>query len=272
MKILLKEKENGKTYEEICKSLIEIVTPIPYCDIVATGVLMKIVNSNEVELFSELVQELLKIPPRFEKIGKGTKTLMYSEGVGHIQMNFEDDMDEGGFVSNFLPYAILSQLAGYPLSLVNNDEYSQFAFHLHLIYTVGSNEKFLRRADVRSLQNMKPIEGYEWDGVGYIISGHEGIIEPIVQSIQKCFIHIPKEIEILYNKAFEENNFPLLWRIYLGLKEMIGHSEEKLSCQAKGFVKHFNEHFNFMADFLSKDIEDPIEKNRIKEKLLKMKD
>ena len=51
---------------------------------------------------------------------------------------------------------------------------------------------------------MKPVESYDWEGIGSIISGHEGIIEPIVQSIQKCFLQIPSEIEVLYNKAFEE--------------------------------------------------------------------
>jgi hypothetical protein len=64
-------------------------------------------------------------------------------------------------------------------------EYSVYAFHLYLLNEVGSNKNFLRRADVRSLHNMKLHESYEWEGIGYMVSGHEGIIEPIVQSIQK---------------------------------------------------------------------------------------
>ena len=258
---LIKMKGEGKEFKDICRNLIEIITPVPYCDIVATGVLMEIANQNRIELFSALVQELIQIPPSFGKVKDGTTTLMYSKDIGHIQIDFNADMEEGGFVSNFLPYAILSQLAGYPLSLAHNEEYSQFAFHQYLLYTVGSNKKFLRRADARSLKNMKPLSGYDWDGIGYIVSGKEGIVEPIVQSIQKCFIQIPEEITILYNRAFEEKNFALLWRIYLALRTMVDYSDRKLSDHAKRFLDIFNDYFkNFMAEFLSKDIKDPDER------------
>lgn len=269
-KIIIQEKEKSTT--ELCKLFIDSITPIPYCDIAANGVLMEIAMSNKVELFSNLVLELLKRPPKLEKIEKGTKTLMYVEGVGHIQINFEDDMDEGGFVSDFLPYAILSQLAAYPLGLVDNEEYSIYAFHLHLLNEVGSSKEFLRRADVRSFNNMKPIESFELDGVGFIISGHEGIIEPFVQSIQKCFLIIPDEIKHLYERAFDENNFNLLYRIYLALRTMMNYTNSELAQKAKDYVKRFNEYFHvFMADFISKEVNDPNEKEAIRKRLLEVK-
>lgn len=271
-KLIVQESSQVKSTEELCKLMIDTVTPIPYCDIAATGVLLDIAKRNEVDLFSELVQELLRIPPRFEKVGGGTKVLMYSEGVGHVQINFEDDMDEGGFVADFLPYAILSQLAAYPLRLVDNEEYSVYAFHLYLMYEIGSSKEFLRRADVRSLQNMKPFESFEWEGVGLLISGHEGIIEPIVQSIQKCFLSIPEEIKRLYERGFEENNVNLLYRIYLALRTMIGYTDPVLESMAKDYVKKFNKYFNgFMADFLSKDIVEPEEREAIRAKLISIK-
>lgn len=271
-KLIIQESSLGKSIEELCTLLIDTVTPIPYCDIAATGVLMEIARKNEVDLFSELVQQLLKIPPRFEKVEGGTKILMYSEGVGHVQINFKDDMDEGGFIADFLPYAILSQIAAYPLSLVDNEKYSVYAFHLYLMYEVGSSKEFLRRADVRSLRNMKPLESFEWEGVGHLISGHEGIIEPIVQSIQKCFLSIPEEIKRLYERGFEENNINLLYRIYLALRTMIGYTDPVLEGMAKDYVKRFNKYFNgFMANFLSKDIEDPEERDAIRTKLLSIK-
>lgn len=270
--ILLQKKGKGKPIEEICKSFIEVITSVPYCDIVATGVLMKLAEDNKVDLFSDLVLELLKISPHFEPIGKGTKTLMYLEGTGHIRMNFEDDMEEGGSVSNFLPYAILSQIAAYPLRLIDSNEDSEYAFHLHLLNEVGSNKHFLHRADIRSLHNMKPIEGYDWEGVGYMVSGHEGIIEPIVQSIQKCFIQIPDEIETLYEVAFEEDNFNLLYRIYLALRTMMNFGDAELAARAKNFVKRFNGYFRvFTADFLSRNVQDSHEKEALRKRLLEIK-
>lgn len=259
-------------YKEICDKLIDLTSPVPYCDIVATGVLLNFGNVKHIALFSELIQELLKIPPHYEEIGKGTKTLMYMEGVGHIQMNFEDDMDEGGFITDFMPFAILSQVAGYPLGLVDNEEYPTYAFHLYLLETVASNENFIRRADVSSIQNMKSHESYDWERVGHIVSGHEGIIEPIVQSIQKCFFSIPKEIERLYEKGFRENNFPLIWRIYLALRPLTDYSDKDITNQANSFISKFDAYFNtFMSDFFTRNIEDEEEKKRIKDILKKFK-
>lgn len=270
--LLIQESNKGKSYEELCKLLIDTVTPIPYCDIVATGVLMEIEKRNEVNLFSELIQQLLKTPPRFEKVEGGTKVLMYSEGIGHIQINFEDDMDEGGFVADFLPYAILSQIASYPLGLVDNEKYSLYAFHLYLMYEVGSSKEFLRRGDVRSWENMKSLESFDWEGVGHLISGHEGIIEPIVQSILKCFLSIPDEIVKLYERGFKENNINLLYRIYLALRTMTNYTDSKLAKIAEDYVERFNEYFNsFMAEFLSKDVENPHEREKLRLKLLKLK-
>lgn len=197
---------------------------------------------------------------------------MYLEDVGHIQINFEDDMEEeGGFLSDFLPYAVLSQVAGYPLRLLDNGNYDEFAFHLTLLYTLGSDKHFLRRADTQSLHNMKPHSGYDFAGIGYAVSGTEGIIEPIVQSIQKCFGEIPDHIIHLYERAFEENNFLLLWRIYLALREMIGITDDYLSELAEQFITRFHEFFKtFMADFLSSNYSDPNERESIRHKLIEM--
>lgn len=257
--LIIDEKKMGKSIEKLCALLIDTVSPVPYCDIAATGILMDIAKRNEIDLFSNLVQELLKTPPRIEKVAGGTKVLMYSEGIGHVPITFEDDMNESDLVSDFLPYAILSQLAGYPLRLIGDGTYSEYAFHLYLLQEVGSNKQFLRRADTRSLQNMKPLEGYDWEGVGFMVSGREGIIEPIVQSIQKCFIIIPDEIETLCEKAFEENNFNLLYRTYLALRNMKDYNDFKLAARAETYVKRCDEYFKvFLADFLTKEVQNSL--------------
>lgn len=257
-KLLIQENEKQNPIGNLCKLLVDTVTPVPYCDVAATGVLMDIAHKDEVDLFSGLVQELLKIPPRFEKVAGGMKALMYSEGIGHVEIDFEDNMEEGGFVADFLPYAILSQIAAYPLRLVGDKKHTLYAFHLYLIYEVGSSKEFLRRADVRSLQNMKPLETFDLEGHGHFISGHQGVIEPIVQSIQKCFLTIPEEIERLYERGFERNNINLLYRIYLALRTLTNYTDPKLAATAENYVKRFNKYFKaFMADLLSSDVENP---------------
>lgn len=261
-------KEKSTDYKEICEKLINLVLPLPYSDIVATGVIMNLGYTGEIDLFSGLIQELIKIPPHKETIKKGTKVLMYIEGKGHVEIDFEDDINEGGFTADFLPFAILSQIAGYPLRLENTQEYSEYAFHLYLLETIGSDKNFIPRTDLTFFEN--PFKSYEWEEIGVIVCGEEGIIEPIVQSIQKCFLDIPLEIERLYEKAIADNNFPLVWRIYLALRPLSEYSDLNIAQKSNDFLEKFETYFeSFMSDFMTKDIEDEEEKNRIKNILKK---
>jgi hypothetical protein len=119
---------------------------------------------------------------------------------------------------------------------------------------------------------MKPLESFDWDGVGHLISGNEGIIEPIVQSILKCFFSIPEEIERLYERGFKENNINLLYRIYLALRTMTNYTDPKLAKIAEDYVEKFDKYFNsFMADFLSKDVEDSDERETLRLRLLSLR-
>lgn len=268
-RLLIQENKKGNSIENLGRLLIDTVTPIPYCDITGTGVLMDIARKNEVDLFSGIILELLKTPPRLEKIGEGTEVLMYSEGVGHVQIKFEDHMEEGGFAVDFLPFAILSQIVATPLALVGSDEGNKYAFHIELMHQIGSNKDFLRRADVRSLQNMKSLESFQWGEAGYFISASEGIIEPFVQSVVQCFLEIPEEIVKLFERGFEENNANLLHRIFLALRTVTNCTDPKLASIAQDYVKRFYIYFNiFRADLMSNDIEDPVKREDLRTKLL----
>jgi hypothetical protein len=264
--------KSSKDHREIYDTFIELCLPSPFADLVGAGVLIRLGRGKDIITFSHIVEQLQQEPPIYETISKGTRTLMYDEKIGHMQINFEDDMDEGGFISNFLPYAILSQLCRYPVGLVDNEEYDILAFHLSMMYTVGSNALILRRADARSLTNMKPLEQFDLNGIGQLVSGREGVVEPFVQSLQQCFLDIPNYIEKLWERAFEETNFPLLWRIYIGLRDMFTITDSEIAEKAKKYVRALNEFFRvFMADYLSKDIENAEERERIRSKLMQFK-
>tara|TARA_R110000744_G_scaffold56588_1_gene119329 strand:- start:1346 stop:3766 length:2421 start_codon:yes stop_codon:yes gene_type:complete len=247
--------KKGKSISYICKEFQNMVVYLPYCDIVGTGVLKSIGTVENINLFSSLVQELMKYPPKKESIGKGTEVLTYVDDFGHIKLKFDDDFDhtDMAMISNFLPFAILSQLAGFVLGLLEDEprEYSKYAFHLTLLYELGSNKNFLRRADARSLSSDFYYQSYDWEGVGHLVCGREGIVEPLVQSIFSCFFRIPEEIEQLYERAFEEDNFVLLWRIYLGLREIKNHLNGCLVEKAKAFTDRFEA---YSKVFISKQI------------------
>ena len=88
-----------------------------------------------------------------------------------------------------------------PVIKDNNNPDDVFGYQLYLISYIASNKNLLKRADATSLKNIKPHELYEWDEVGTLVSGKEGIVEPIVQSINKFFANYPKQIERLFDIA-----------------------------------------------------------------------
>lgn len=188
---ILRLNKKGESISNICKEFQEMIIYLPYCDIVGTGVLINIGTMKNIDLFSGLIQELMKFPPKKETIGRGTEILTYVDDYGHIKLNFDDDFDlsDMALISNFFPFAILSQLAGFVLGLVQAEpkKMSEYAFHLTLLHQLGSDKNFLRRADARSLANDYYYQSYDWEGVGHLVCGREGIVEPIVQSIYSCF-------------------------------------------------------------------------------------
>lgn len=263
--------KSNKNSSEICNRFINLTKSIPYCDIVGCGVLIQIARAREIDLFSNLVLDLLELPPKKEKINAGTKVLVYTEDKGPIYMELEEDDDRHGMMYNFFPFAVLSQLGSYPLSIIDdrNKNTFNYKFHRQLLETLGSCPHFIRRIDARPFSNWKPMMSWDYEGVGTIVSGQEGIIEPIVQAINECFIKIPNDVKLMYNKGFKENNIVLIWRCYLALRQFTNISDAQLSKQAKGFMKAFNPFFkNFMSEFLTKNIKDEDMKKKMLEELM----
>lgn len=258
LKKIKKLDDTNVSITEIVKALENQCSQLPYSDIVATGVLWEIGNGENFTFFSRLVKELMKHPPRRDLITKGTRALMYSEDTGHIELNFTGDNPEENFIANMFPFIILSQLAAFLLGHIKEDGTYSYNFHLSLIDNVASNENILRLPTVRPFKYSLPIEQYSWKGIGDFVSGREGIVEPIVQSIYKCFFQIPLEIKRIYDRAFEIDNFPLLWRIHLAIREIADYQDESLSNQVKDFNNRFQVYSRgYITNFLLKNNDDP---------------
>lgn len=269
---LLLEKSKDTNGSELATYFTDLMLAIPFCDIVGAGTMMQLSQKAPL-LFSDLITELRKIAPKTELIGKGTIIAMHVPEEGTAKINFDCNVDKGNgfFIADFYPYAILSQLAGYPMGVDDPEDEGNYKYHLLLIYQLASDSHFLRRADMRSIKNMKYLEGHDWDGIGQIINGKEGIIEPIVQSIQKCFMQLPDQMILLSKYGFHQKNFNMLYRFYLALEGLTNFADKNISEKAVNFVKEFHTFFTeFMAEYLSKDIPDRKEREALYNKLLKL--
>ncbi|MFL5762690.1 MAG: hypothetical protein ACJ77K_02035, partial [Bacteroidia bacterium] len=271
IELIQRQVEEAANSEEAYKNLIDLSTPLPYSDIVGSEVLHKIVLGGNTKLFIKLIGKLLNDPPKKELIGKGTRVLGYAEDIGHLRIDFNDDMDEGGFVSNFLPYVILSQFLSHPFLFGEGDESVSSLPYLRLVREIGSTPLPMIRMYALPFQNMQSLSTHDFKKFGEVISGTEGIIEPIVQSLHKVFHQAPQLIEYLYKDAISKNNFQLLWRIYLALRNEVMSVDADTAIKAKEFMTEFDKAFpNIFSEIITQDMDDEEEKKRIKE-LLKSK-
>ncbi|MBN8856154.1 MAG: type I restriction enzyme HsdR N-terminal domain-containing protein [Sphingobacteriales bacterium] len=262
--IILKEYD-GTNINAVCSHFLELVSGFPYGDLVACGVLIKLGRSEHYILFSQLVQRLMDIPPRLDGITAGTRVVLFSEDFGHLYVNFEDDMGEEGFIGDFFPYIILSLLCELPMGLANHGDNHALSFHLHLLNKIASSKFLLVRPYMQTFRKIQPVLTFQPKKVGTITSGKEGIVEPIVQSIQECVFKIPDVVERLYEDGMADRNFILLWRVYLAVREFYDSPHPELYAFASKFKRSFDPLFaDMMADILADDDPDPSFREKLK--------
>jgi hypothetical protein len=229
-------KDVYSDFEKYCSSFINN-------DIVGARVLINIGEKGLIDLFNELIKYLISLKPTKSAIKNGTKALMLIDEKSQVNLQFEGDGFDEGFIGNLFPFLVLSQLAGYPMRIEGAEDREMYDFHLGLILDIAECPYLLARISNFTFGNLPPIKSYEFKDVGTIICGEAGIIEPIVQSIQKCFYTIPDQIERLYNYAFEKRIFQVIWRIYLALRDEVNIVDETISKQAQDFMVRFEKEF-----------------------------
>ncbi len=272
---LLAEDSETRDIDQNLNYFSELTMAVPYCDIVGAAVLMEI-SQTKPKLFSDLINRMLKVEPKKEVISDQSRLLLFDENAGHIDIDYEKKKygNEGLLIADFFPFAVLSQLAPFPMGDENhceNSDLTPYNFHLTFIHKIASSPIFIHRADRRSLLNMKSYESYEWEGIGQIISGKEGIIEPIVQAIRKCFLLIPNEMKLLYQFGLKEKNFNLLYRIYLALHGLINIGDTDIAEKAQTYVRIFHRFFaEFMAEYFGKNLGDSKQQDELYNSLLKL--
>lgn len=240
--LLVKNHEN-KSIEDIYLDFEKYCSPFINNDIVGARVLINIGVKGYVDLFSNLILYIKTLNPSKSSINDGTKALMIIDEKTSVNIQFEGEGFEEGFIGNFFPYLVLSQLAGYPMITEGSEKYQGYDFHLGLLLDLTECPYLMVRISNFSFNNLPPIKSYEFKDVGTVVCGEAGIIEPIVQSIQKCFYVIPEEIERLYNYAFENRRFQVIWRIYLAIRDNVGIVDENISKRAQDFLTRFEQEF-----------------------------
>lgn len=250
--LLINEKEEI-SIEEVYKKFEKLCFPFINSDIVGTGVLLNIAYAGKIDLFSQLVQYQKTLNPKKGKISDGTKVAMLINEKTKVNIEFKGDDFKENFIGDFFPHLVLSQLAGYPLRIENSENGNEYSFHLQLLLDLAISPISMVRITNFSFDNLPPIKNFEFKKIGTVISGRSGIIEPLVQSIQKCFYEIPDEIEKLYCYAFDNKIFPVIWRIYLAIRNEVESGDDDIASKAKEFMERFYNEFPELLENVLKE-------------------
>lgn len=230
-------------FEDILDFFMRKTKSLPYSDLVGTGVMRKLAAIDGV-LFSKIIGSFMDDKPEEDDLSSGAQVMLFDEKTGPLTIKIPENTEEPGEIFDPFAYAVLSQLAGYPMEVTTESEDDQgIEFNSYLIQEIGSWNGFIPRYDHTSFTNILGFHVHSIEDVGDIICETSGIIEPIVQSIQKYFLKMPHALENLIERAFEEKNIHLLWRCYLALLGVSTIVDEELSGLANKFITRFKENY-----------------------------
>jgi hypothetical protein len=193
-----------KSADEAAKWLISNCSRIPLGDAIGAHAISKSLPEMGASLYLELVNGLLKQPPRKERLAPGSRlvTLLPSVGLVDIEIGKDGTMtlrprDEGArpvkveidededlnTISNMDGWLILSQMREFRLALVDENE-ELFNVAMPLLLELGTCSEVLRRPG----RNLEEFHVHQIDG-GEISCFKNGIAEPVTWAISELLVH-----------------------------------------------------------------------------------
>jgi len=187
-----------------------------------------------------LIERLLAVPPRKEKIKPGTRAALFMPNIGKIELTFHDngkvvarvgpheelldsEDDDGSppeMHADIEGWLILSHLAGQPFIAEAPDGTRLGRVDPALLTEVGTCPIVLCRPPADP--EMSGIFVHELKDHGSIVCHNSGIVEPITMSILKFLRTADMEMEITewLEKAVERRSLPLIARLDIALRYM----------------------------------------------------
>lgn len=181
----------------------------PYGEMVAAKFLFDLGQGEDPELFSHVLNKLMRDKPTIEISDSEKDLAMYYEGVGKIRIKSEQGVVDKSFGNTF-PYLVLAHL-----TYLNFGDYTAdpHMIRFGVIGRIGDSPFLQRKADYTFFHDGITTIGSE--DSGDFMQTTLGILEPIVLSMKMNFISYPKQFKKLYEAAKERKLYHLLHRIYI---------------------------------------------------------
>lgn len=200
----LLSRQVRKSADEAAKWLILKCSKIPLGDAIGAHAISESLEEMGGSLYLDLVNGLLKQPPRIERLAPGSRVVTLLPNVGLVDMEIgkggtmtlrprgegaqpvqvEIDEDEDlSMISSMDGWLILSQMREFRLALVDENE-QLFNVAVPLLLELGTCSEILRRPG----RNLEEFHAHQIDG-GEISCFKNGIAEPVTWAISELLVH-----------------------------------------------------------------------------------
>ena len=227
--------ENGAT--EAADWLVSQSSRLPFGDAIAAQAIFDCATETG-RISVNLMERLLAIPPRKEKIKPGTRAALFIPQVGKVELTFRND---GRIVARVGPYEkvldggeddesaqemyadmegwlILSHLASQPFVAQSKDGAHLGRVDPALLMEIGTCPIVLRRPP--SDPEMSGALVHDLKNHGSIVCHNSGIIEPITLSILKFLSMTDMDISEWLEEALARKSLPLTARLDIAFRHL----------------------------------------------------
>jgi hypothetical protein len=228
-------EENGP--KEAADWLVEQSSRLPFGDVIAAQAIFDCAMEAG-SLSLSLIQRLLAVPPRKEKIKPGTRAALFMPDIGKIELTFRDDSrivarigpyekildaEEGDesaqeMYGDIEGWLILSHLAGHPCMAQSQDGAQLGRVDPALLMEVGTCPIVLRRPPPDP--EMSGVLVHDLKNHGSIVCYNSGIVEPITFSILKFIRTTDMDISEWLAEALARESLPLTARLDIAFRHL----------------------------------------------------
>lgn len=245
--LLLAEELERRFKSDAAEWLTETSKRLPLGDIVGAQAIFDAARNGKIGW--DLIRELLSIPPREEAIHPGSRFAMLLPDGTAADMTFhesnlilrlpdgslhaippDDDDQFGTLISDMHNWLILSHLALRPFALLFRDGRTG-RIDPALLTEVGTCKMSLRGPQNDPERNS--VLTHSVPGHGSIVCHRNGIVEPITMAIYQFLAINGERTTEWIDEAIERNSFPLLCRIDIALRQLIGSADSAKAAWAQ---------------------------------------
>jgi len=216
--------------------LVKASRSMPLGDVVAAQAIVDaVVRNNGLDL--RIITSLLDTPPRRETLSAGTRTRMFAQGVGFVDLTLQENGgaliafcgkeetvpgEEGGEHVTYVdmdPWLILSHVAGRRIGLVVDGKLSDQRVDPFILMNLAACPMPLR--GVVSDIEMSGLPVHELSSDLTVVCHDAGIVEPVAWALFS-YLSDEKEADVdaFIDEALSRGEPPLLGRLDLVLREL----------------------------------------------------